>query len=107
MERVLLTLQARSNAKHSSGKYTWNAIANIIEKITGQSFDYETFQAKYDANPSLQHIVADFNDHGITLNVKHAHHDDSEVAPDITPEKQQADINKSAQHAATNTLNRI
>jgi hypothetical protein len=101
-----MTLQARSNAQHSSGQYTWNAISNMIEKITGQTFDYETFQAKYDATPALQHIVADFNDHGITLNVKHAKHDDM-VSPEITPEKQQADINKSAQHAANNTLNRI
>lgn len=101
-----MTLQARSNATHSSGEYSWNAISNIIQNITGQKFDYETFQAKYDANPALQHLVADFNDHGITLNVKHKKHNDM-VSPDITPEKQQADINKSAQDAAQQTLNRI
>ena len=99
-----MTLQSRSNAKHSSGRYSWKAIANMVQKITGQAFDYETFQAKYDATPSLQNIVSDFDDYGVTLNVKTKTHSDRN---EITPEKQQSDINSSAKSAAKNTLDRV
>lgn len=97
-----MTLQSRSNAKHSSGKYSWAAIGRLVQKMTGQSFDYETFQAKYDANPALQHIVADFNDHGITLNVKKKKHDT--VTTNLP--KHDVGINKSAKQAASKTIQR-
>jgi len=98
---VLLTLQTRSNAKHTNGHYSWGAISQLVQRLTGQAFNYETFQANYDSNPALQNIVADFNDQGVTLNVNKKDHDQS-----IEPDQSNPGIDASAKQAAKNTLQR-
>jgi len=98
-----MNLQAQSNNKNTSGKFSWNAISNIIGRLTGQSFDYESFQNQYDNDPTqkLQHIVADFNEHGLTLNVKNKENSDVGMQPSTDK-----GIDSSAIQAANKTLKR-
>ena len=98
-----MNLQAQSNARHTTGEYSWEAIADIMGRITGQSFTYQTFQDKYDNDPTqkLQHIVADFNEHGLTLNVN------KKKSNGMTaPQQSDQGINSSAMKAANKTIQR-
>lgn len=98
----MLTLQTRSNAKKYTGKYTWAAISKLMQKLTGQTFDYDMFQQKYDSSPLLQHIVSDFNDQGLTLNVKAKKKDHSSM----NVQHHDVGVNSSAKKAAAHTLKR-
>jgi hypothetical protein len=71
--------------------------------LTGQNFDYESFQATYDSSPALQQIVADFSDHGITLNVDKKEPEQ----PAAAPSQHFGGIDGSAKTAAKHTLDRL
>jgi hypothetical protein len=99
---ILLTLKNRSNATRSNGKYSWAAISRLVQNITGQIFDYNSFQVKYDTSPALQQIVSDFDNSGLTLTVNsQANSDQVSNVP-----SNGSDIKSSAKSAAEKTLQR-
>lgn len=90
---------------HSTGKYSWAAISKLVGKATGQAFDYDSFQLKYDASPALQHLIADFSESGITLNVKKKQ-PEKEVEPASSTNQDGSSVNR-AKKAAKHTLDRL
>lgn len=74
---VLRNFIGRSASKKVPSKLNWNALNNIM-KTVGFEFpaDYETFKAMYDASPTLQSMVKNFNADGIELNVPGAPDDE-------------------------------
>jgi hypothetical protein len=101
---LLKNLIGRATSKRAPSKMNWNAIAHLT-RSNGFEFgaDYETFKAMYDANPSLQSLVKNFNADGIELNVP--------GAPDTEQPKQDGEdaqdkVNQTAASAAEKNLSK-
>jgi hypothetical protein len=98
---ILRNYIGRAASKKASAKLNWNALGKISAS-NGFEFgaDYETFKAMYDASPTLQSMVKNFNDNGLELNVPGA---PEEKKPDGTKDSQ-AEIDKMAASAAPQQL---
>jgi hypothetical protein len=72
-----------------------------MANLTGQEFNYDSFQSLYDANPTIQNIVANFDENGLSLNVKN-----QEKQPVPEPTAAGQSIDKTAKAAAQKTLDR-
>lgn len=46
---------------------TWEALSSLLSNISGQSIDYDSFKAEYDANPNFANLVSRFDSRGIVL----------------------------------------
>ena len=51
-------------------QFSWDAISNMLQNVSGTQMDYETFKAEFDQLPQLKNIVDHFNGEGITLKTK-------------------------------------
>lgn len=67
---VLRNFIGRAASKKAPSKLNWKAL-NQIMAASGFELgtDYETFKSMYDASPTLQNMVKNFNADGIELNV--------------------------------------
>jgi len=96
----LTNLRGRAESTKSSGRFSWAAISNILQNVTGQSIDYREFVSEYERDPTLQELVADYNDQGLTL-VKQG-----EVAEPQDTESPMDSIQGSAKKAASRVISR-
>lgn len=94
-----MILKNRSKAKNSTGRYSWYAISNIMRNANGEEFTYDQFIDTFELNPSLQNLVADYDEYGVTLITQ-------PEKPEEVPAGAEADINNSAKAAASKTLDR-
>lgn len=93
--RILLALQSRANSKGTPGQFSWDAVSNMLQNVSGTQMDYETFKQEYDQLPQLQNIVDRFDGQGITLKTKEK--------PEAT-RSGAAPVNLAAKRAASKTL---
>ena len=70
MIRILLSLKSRANSRGVPAQFSWDAISNMLQNVSGTQMDYETFKAEFDQLPQLKNIVAQFDGRGITLKTK-------------------------------------
>jgi len=59
--RILLSLKSRANSRGVPAQFSWNAISNMLQNVSGTQMDYETFKAEFDQLPQLKNIVAQFD----------------------------------------------
>lgn len=99
--RVLKNLQGRADSKNKPAKFSWQAMSQMMQNITGQEINYDAFKAEFDANPQLKNIVDNFDENGVTIKTK------NKIAPAGVPGdkvKSQANVMSSAKKAASNLL---
>ena len=60
-------------------KFTWDYISNLMTNMGKEGFDYDTFQLLYQDDPTLQALVNDFDEEGVTLGEPEA----ETINPDI------------------------
>jgi hypothetical protein len=74
---ILRNFIGRAASKKAPSKLNWKAL-NQITSSSGfeMGADYESFKAMYDASPTLQNMVRNFNADGIELNVPGAPNSD-------------------------------
>lgn len=78
-------------------EFSWDAISNMLQNVSGTQMDYETFKAEYDQLPQLKNIVAQFNGQGIVLKTKEK--------PEATrSDKNTTSLATNASRAAAKTL---
>jgi hypothetical protein len=68
--RILNNLKGRADSKNQAAKFTWSAMSQMMQNITGQEVDYDAFKAEFDANPQLKNLVDNFDENGITIKTK-------------------------------------
>jgi len=100
---VLRNFIGRSASKKTPSKLNWNSL-NQISKSSGieLSADYETFKSMYDASPTLQSMVKNFNDDGIELKVPGA--PDADKEPTQSDQTSQDAVDQAASSAAPQQL---
>lgn len=83
-----------------TAQFSWDAISNMLQNVSGVQMDYETFKAEFDAIPQLTNIVQQFDGRGLTLKTKEK--------PEATQgqPKDTGGIMGSAKRAAGKTLKR-
>lgn len=101
---LLKNLIGRASSKKAPSTLNWNAIGHMA-RSNGFEFgaDYETFKAMYDANPTIQGLVKNFNADGVELNVPGA--PDAEQ-PQQDGEDSQEKVNQIAASAAQKNLSK-
>lgn len=103
MVRILSTLQGRADSKNTSAQLAWPAISKMVQNVTGQDVDYDSFKAEFDANPKMKNLVDKFDANGITIKTK------NKVAQPGQPgdkNKAMAGVKSSAKRAASRLLNK-
>jgi hypothetical protein len=83
--------------------FSWGAVSKILQNVSGQHADYETFKAEYDADPHLQSIVDKFDANGITIKTK-----EKQITPSrkTTASKSSNSLGASAKRAAAKVMKR-
>jgi hypothetical protein len=81
-------------------QFSWDAISNMLQNVSGIQMDYETFKAEFDAIPQLANIVDRFDGQGIVLKTKEK--------PEATrgEPKDSGGVMGAAKRAASKTLGR-
>jgi hypothetical protein len=100
--RVLTNLRDQAETKKFSKPYNWAAISKMMQNVTGQSLDYDSFKAEVDANPNLKTLFHNFDDQGITF-IKPV---EVKTAVAANKAKSQAAVKSSAKRAAGKLLNK-
>lgn len=79
-------------------QFSWDAISNMLQNVSGTQMDYETFKAEFDQLPQLKNLVQQFDGRGLTIKTKEK--------PELTrgQPKSQNSIDSSAKRAAGKTL---
>jgi hypothetical protein len=72
----------------------------MLQNVTGQQVDYETFKAEFDAGGPLRDIVDKFDSEGVTVKTK-----EKEIAKGQSNGKGSS-VDSMAKRAAANTLKR-
>ena len=70
LETLLRNQIGRSDAKHSSQTLTWPALSNMLRNFGYGDIDYAGFSKIYDANPSIQPLIRNYNEEGIEFGTK-------------------------------------
>lgn len=94
-------MQGRADSKSSPAFFSWTALSNISKNVTGQTIDYETFKAQFDADPSLQSIIDRFDAKGIVIKTKN-----KQDIGRTNPETGGSTVDSSAKRAAAKIVNR-
>lgn len=99
---VLRNYIGRAASKKAPAKLNWNGLQQVL-KTNGFEIiaDYETFKAMYDASPTIQNMVKNFNAQGIELNVPGAPNTDE---PEQGGETSQEKVDQMAASAAPQQL---
>lgn len=67
LETVIRNLVGRSDSKDTSQHLSYQALSNIMKNMGYGMVNFEDFSRIYDENPTIQTLVKDFNNQGITL----------------------------------------
>ena len=70
MVLILKSLIGKADQRNVPGNFTWDQLNRFMNNIGEEEFDYETFKLTYDANPTLQTLIARFDQNGIELKTK-------------------------------------
>lgn len=99
--RVLNNLKGRADSKNQPAVFSWPAVSQMMQNITGQEIDYDAFKATFDASPELKNLVDKFDDRGITIKTKA-----KAPVPGVPGNKQksQANVLSTAKKAASKLL---
>jgi hypothetical protein len=99
--RVLNNLKGRADSKNQPAKFSWQAMSQMMQNITGQQVDYDAFKAEFDANPQMKNIVDNFDENGITIKTK-----TKAAVPGVPGDKakSQAAVMSTAKKAASKLL---
>lgn len=54
----------------TTAQFSWPAISKMIQNMTGQTVDYDSFKVQFDSSPELKNIIDNFDENGITLKTK-------------------------------------
>lgn len=79
-------------------QFSWDAISNMLQNVSGIEMDYETFKAQFDEIPQLKNIVQQFDGRGITLKTK------EKPEPTQGEPKDKTGVMGAAKRAADKTL---
>lgn len=101
---VLRNYIGRAASKKAPAKLNWNGLQQVL-KTNGfeMTADYETFKAMYDASPTIQAMVKNFNDRGVELKVPGAPDADKEPTQGTGQTSQDA-VDQTAATAAAGQL---
>jgi len=101
---VLRNYIGRAASKKAPAKLNWNGLQQVL-KTNGfeMTADYETFKAMYDASPTIQAMVKNFNDKGVELKVPGAPDADKEPTQGTGQTSQDA-VDQTAASAAAGQL---
>jgi hypothetical protein len=101
---VLRKYIGRAASKKAPAKLNWNGLQQVL-KTNGfeMTADYETFKAMYDASPTIQAMVKNFNDKGVELKVPGAPDADKEPTQGTGQTSQDA-VDQTAASAAAGQL---
>jgi hypothetical protein len=67
LQTILRNEIGKSDVKQSPKTLTWEALSNLLSPFGYGNVDYAGFSKIYDANPSLQPLIKNFNEEGIIL----------------------------------------
>jgi hypothetical protein len=102
---VLRNYIGRAASKKASAKLNWNGLQQVMSTNGFEmTADYETFKAMYDASPTIQAMVKNFNDRGVELNVPGAPKEEPKGDGTQTPADSQAAVDQTAASAAAGQL---
>lgn len=101
---VLRNYIGRAASKKAPAKLNWGGLNKVLSTSGFElTADYETFKAMYDASPTIQAMVKNFNDKGVELNVPGA--PDAEKEPTQgTGQTSQDSVDQTAASAAAGQL---
>lgn len=91
----------RAQSKKQPAKLNWQTLNSMLKSAGEETMDYESFKAMYDANPTLQPMISNFNADGIELKVPGVA-DEPEASQDA--EQSQDDINQQAASVAQSQI---
>ncbi|NDG30351.1 hypothetical protein EB118_09800 [bacterium] len=95
--RILITLKNRADSTGSTAQFSWEAISNMLQNVSGLKMDYETFKKQYDEIPELQQIIDGFDKNGVRLTTRQE--------PEATKSgNKPSDLNVAAKRAANKVL---
>lgn len=97
MVRILSNVQGRADSKNTSAEFSWPAISKMMQNITGQDIDYDSFKVSFDANPQLKNLVDRFDADGIVIKTKNKAEELGQMG---NKDKAKAAVNASAKRAA-------
>lgn len=101
LKQVLLTLQRRADSKNQPAEFSWEALNNILQNVQGNSIDYASFKAEFDADPSMKEFIKGFNSAGVVIKTRNKA-DEPEVGGG--QDKGASDINAMAKRAAAKEI---
>lgn len=102
---VLRNFIGRAASKKVPLKMNWNALQQISNSSGAEiTADYETFKSMYDASPTLQSMVKNFDANGIELNVPGAPDEAPTGDGTAQPGDSQAAVDQIAASAAPQQL---
>ncbi len=78
-------------------QFSWDAISNMLQNVSGIQMDYETFKTQFDQLPQLKNLVRQFDGQGLTIKTKEK--------PEATrSDKNTSSLDQSASRAAAKSL---
>jgi hypothetical protein len=98
--RVLTKLKNDAESRKFTKPYNWAAISKMMQNVTGQALDYDSFKQQVDSNPNLENLFHSFDEQGVTF-VKPIEVKTPQAA---NKEASKAAVNSSAKKAAANLL---
>lgn len=72
-----------------------------MQNMTGQTVDYDSFKAQFDANPELKNLIDNFDENGIVIKTKAKKQEPGQVGD---KDKAMANVKSSAKRAAAKMI---
>jgi hypothetical protein len=85
----------------ATAQFSWPAISKLIQNMTGQTVDYDSFKIEFDSNTELKSLIDNFDENGITLKTKAKKKEPGTVSDKA---KSQAAVNTAAKRAAAKMI---
>jgi hypothetical protein len=85
----------------ATAQFSWPAISKLIQNMTGQTVDYDSFKIEFDSNPELKNLIDNFDENGVTLKTKAKKKEPGAVGDKA---KSQAAVNTAAKRAAAKMI---
>ncbi len=54
----------------TTAQFSWPAISKLMQNMTGQTVDYDSFKVQFDSNPELKNLIDNFDENGIVIKTK-------------------------------------
>lgn len=85
----------------STAQFSWPAISKIMQNMTGQTVDYDSFKVQFDANPELKNLIDNFDENGIVIKTKAKKQEPGKVAD---KDKAMNNVKSAAKRAAAKMI---